>query len=126
MKYTNGQYAEALIAALDGKTNAERRKIAGRFFRALARHRALSRLNRVILEAERRRRRRDGLLKVDVGAAAPLRPKSRLMLEKILGKKTVISETVQEELGAGVRILINEEKLIDASARRKLSEIFQK
>ena len=126
MKYTAAHYAEALLAASHGKNPREQKEIAGRFLRLLARHRALPRLNRIMKEIARRERARNNVTDVEVQSASGLDEKLRAQLEKTLGKTARVRETRRTELLAGTRIIINEERLIDASGLRRLVTLFPK
>lgn len=124
MHYTPAQYAAALAEALRGKTAAQQKEIAGRLFRLLSRARALAHAQRILRAAERMARAQDGSISAEVQSASPVGDAERRSIERVLGKKCHITEAVDPRLLAGVRILINEETLIDATARRRLATLF--
>lgn len=125
MKSTPLQYATALAAALKGKNAAERKQIAWRLFRHLAASRALKHRDRILRAAARMERQREGVVAADVQSASPLGKNALRTMERALGKKAVIAETVDPRLLGGVRVLIDEETLIDATALRRLATLFQ-
>lgn len=125
MKLTPLQYAAALAAVITDKTSAERKQIAGRLFRHLARARALRHRERIVREAGRIMRKQKGMVSATIESAAPVTVQTRRAIGHALGKKTVIAEIADPRLLAGVRILIDEEMLIDATALRRLTTLFQ-
>lgn len=125
MNYTPKQYAAALMGALKGKTAVQQKDIAARLFHHLSRARTLKRLGGIVRQAERMEREKDGVVAADIQSASPLRTSVRQSIERVLGKKAVITEAVDPRLLAGIRILIDEETLIDATARRRLATLFQ-
>lgn len=123
MNYTPIQYAAALMGALKGKTAAQQKDIAARLVRHLSRARAQKRLGDIVRQAERMEREKEGAVAADVQSASPLRAGVRQSIERVLGKKAVMTESVDPRLLAGLRILIDEETLIDATARRRLAAL---
>lgn len=124
MTYTHIHYAQALAAALKGKSAAEQKQIAARLFRRLTRARALKERGRIVRETSRIMRRQEGIIAAEVHSAAPLSAEKRRAIKLALGKKALITQTINPHLLAGVRILINEDILIDATARRRLTALF--
>ena len=125
MKYTVRQYAEALNSALKGKEAAERKKAVGRFLNILRKHRDSARLGRILKEAELLHLKESGLRKVRVEAASPVTEGIKSEIKEILGDKVYLEEEVNPELLAGLRILVDEEIFIDASAKRRLGEMLR-
>ena len=124
MKYSALQYATALASALEDKTPTERKRIAANLFRHMTAARALKHLDRVVQEAERRMRRRQGIHMAEVETPAPLSTARRRSIERALGSKAIITEKINPLLLAGVRMVIDEEILIDATAHRRLTTLF--
>ena len=124
MKYTILQYAAALASALEDKTPTERKHIAARLFRHMTEARALKYLPRVVQEAERILRRKQGIHMAEVETPAPLSTAHRRSIERALGSKAIITEKINPLLLAGVRMVIDEETLIDATASRRLETLF--
>lgn len=69
--------------------------------------------------------RQEGITEADIASAAPLSAERRRAIGRSLGKKAVVSETVDPRLLGGIRILIDDELLIDATASRRLADMFQ-
>jgi len=126
MKYSPRQYAAALRAALEEKSGHERKEILKNFVRALARARTLAKLPVILREVEKQALAAEGLKKVEVESASPVDEKTRKEIERRLGHKIFLKEKINPELLAGIRILVDDETLIDASAKRQLEKMFAK
>lgn len=123
MQYTPGQYAAALVAALEGKTPGKRSDIAKRLADHLAHAGRGRHLARILKETGRIMRRQEGVVTADVASAAPLTDAQRRTVSRTLGPKVALTEHVDSGLLAGIRILIDEETLIDATAARRLNTL---
>ena len=126
MRYTTKQYALALFAALKNKSATDRKEIIKRFLIILRKNRDGARLKLILQETERQHLKDMGLKKVEVVSAGGLSSKVKKEMGEILGGKILWQESVESKLLAGLRILIDEENLIDASASRFLNKIFVK
>lgn len=124
MKYTNKQYASGLLEALEGKPEKKQKEIVRRFLLVLTKNRDWSRLEGIFEEAERICLKEAGLKKVYVETPSSVYPVLKKEIQKILGKKIFFSAKTKPALFGGVRILIDNELLIDASAKRQLDKIF--
>jgi len=125
MKYSPRQYAEVLLSALEGKLEKERKEILKRFVSVLAKNRDLSRLGAILCELEREFFKKSGMKKIWVESVSPLSVGLRKEIEAAVGGKTYLHEKINPSLLAGIRILINDELLIDASARRQIEKLFK-
>ena len=123
MRYNVRQYGEALLGALDGKREGGRKEVVKRFLSLLRKNHDSGKLSRIIQEMERRYLRVAGLRKVEITAASPLGANIKKELKEIFGKEMLLEEKVNPEILAGMRILVDEELFIDASAKRRLEEI---
>lgn len=126
MKYSIKQYAESLLWALADKSKEERRLVLRRFIATLRKNKDLSRLNLIWHEAERQELKKLGLRKVEIESASEVSKTLKKEIENILGKRLFIKEKVKPELLAGIRILVDQEYFIDATAKRKLDKLFLK
>jgi len=124
MTLAASQYAAVLVSSLDKKPEMERVKIIRRFLLLLRKNRDLGRLHLILRKFERLWFSRKGLRKVAVASAAPLDSRTRSDIGRIFGKKLVVEEEVKPNLLAGIRLLIDDETLIDASASRRLNQLF--
>lgn len=126
MKYAIRQYAQALLGALEDKSGRERDEIMKRFLFIVRKNKDWPKLDRILQEAERQLLRKQGIRKVEVESTTPLSRGLRKEIEKILGKKLVLEEKIKPEILAGIKILIDGELLIDASAKRRLDLLLTK
>ncbi|MDP3771939.1 MAG: F0F1 ATP synthase subunit delta [bacterium] len=126
MRYRITHYAEALDRALENKKPEEQKKIVRNFLYLLQRHRMLPRLNRIVEAYERHALKRRGMRKVVMEYANGKIDAMKNEIEKMLGKKIVINAVENPRILAGVRLLIDDEILIDASARHQMEKMFKK
>lgn len=126
MKYRITQYAEALHAALKNAPASKQKEVMRRFAVLLTRHRMSGKSDLVVAAYEKIVLRESGMRKVRIESAAPVSERLKKEIGGILGKKLVVEEETHPELLAGIKILVDNELLIDASAKRQLEKIFQK
>ncbi len=124
MKYRPAQYAEALYDALEGKGPEDRRTIARSFARVLSRHRMTAKTSAILASYEKLSLGRHGMHKVRIESEAPVSEQTRKEIREILGTKIHFEEQENPALLAGMKILVDDELLIDASARRQLDNLF--
>lgn len=124
MKYPAHIYAKALIEVLgDGKKHDEE-KIAENFIGLVRRNGDEMHLRKILEEASRFARGRNGLRKVIIDSARALTPSQRKEVERFLKKEDVVVERIDPSLVAGVRITVNEELQFDGSLKRKMDRAF--
>lgn len=123
MKYTPQQYAVALYAVLKGKSQTGRKEALKRFLLLLQKQRITFKLPQILREVEKQYLKEKGMQKVEVEVAAS-KKNLKQEIEKILGSKILFEEKENPELLAGIKILINDEVLVDASAKRGLELLF--
>lgn len=124
MKYSPRQYALALRAALQKKTATEEKRAIRNFLNLLARNRDQTKLELIIKEAEKIARRKKGIYKVELTSSTKISAKLKKEIEKIIGKKVIFKEKVDPEISAGLKILIEDETLIDATAQSQIAKMF--
>lgn len=123
MKFSTQQYATALYGALAEKSEPERKAVFRNFLSILQKNRDWSRLGLILKEVERLYLKEAGLKKVEVETASSSKTMQR-ELKEILGKNILIKERVNPEILAGLKILINDEILVDASAKAQINRMF--
>jgi F0F1-type ATP synthase delta subunit len=126
MKPSIKQYALALLLALGGQSEKKQKEIIRKFLILLTKNRAWSRLEAVLKEVERLHLKETGLAKVHVETASPISEGLRKEIEKVFGKKISLSSKINPGLFAGIKIIVNDEIMVDASAKKQLDKIFQK
>lgn len=120
MKYRPGQYAEALFATLEDKTEAEQKKIVKRFAEILIQNRAFAKLSAICMAYEKLEKRKQGIRTVRLETVTPVTEKFKQEIYAILGKNINFEEVTNSELLGGIKILIDNEILIDASAKHHI------
>lgn len=124
MRYATGQYAAALSKALTDAPAAQRPAMIRRFLALLRKNRDTRRLSAIMRRVEKQSLADQGLHKVAVTSASPPTPELKKDIAAALQKKPLWEEIVDPAMLGGVRILIDDELLIDASARRRLDQMF--
>lgn len=126
MKYRVIQYAEALHAALKNVPVSKQKELMRQFAALLTRHRMSAKSGLIVAAYEKIVLRESGMRKVNIESAAPVTERLKKEIGKILGEKIFIQEETHPELLAGIKILVDNELLIDASAKRQVERIFEK
>jgi len=125
MKHSPKLYATAFAEAAEGKLSPEQeKKLVKNLLKIVEFNGDGHRLMQILAEAERLLRKKSGKHKVVVESARALTPANRKMLARFADKNDVLEEKISPELGAGVKIVIDEEKQLDFSLRRKLEKLF--
>ena len=126
MKYTNKQYASSLISALHGKAVKEQGQAIKRFLGILAKNGDAQKRNQILSEVKREYFKKNDIHKVDVQSAVKLSDSLKKDLEEALGKKIILDENIKPELIGGIKILIDDETLIDATIKTQLDKMFNR
>ena len=126
MKYRVSQYAQALHAALIGKSEAEQKKIIVRFVELLVRHRVIGKAHAICAVYEKLALQKRGERLVQIETASPASETLKQQIYTVLGKNIHIEERVNSQVLGGVKMLIDDEILIDASAKGQIENLFIK
>lgn len=124
MRYNTGQYAAALTSALADAPSDKRSLMIRRFLHLLRKNKDTRRLGAIVRKVEKQSLADQGLQKIALISASPVAPATKKEIEKILSRKPLWEETVDPMMLGGIRILVDDELLIDASARRRLDRMF--
>lgn len=124
MRYTVTQYSEALAAALADAAADKQPQMIRRFLHLLQKNKDAKLLGAIVRKTERQWFGSQKLHRVAVASASPIQPAVKKEIEAALDKKPVWEETIDPSLLGGIRVLIDDELLIDASARRRLDRMF--
>lgn len=125
MRYSVKKYAQALYESSKGKSGAESEKVVKSFVALLDHYHDRSLLARVIEQYERIRRQSEGITKVEATTARKLSSKSKGEIEKKFGGKVEISEKVHPEVLGGVKLIINDEYLVDGTMEGKVERLYK-
>lgn len=126
MKYSPKQYACALLESLKGKSETKQKEMVGNFLKTLSKNNDWSRLNSILRTVEKEYLKDAGLKKVYLETAGSVMPGLEKEIEKILGHRIYFLSKTNPTLLAGIKILVDDELLIDASAKNKIEKIFAK
>lgn len=121
MRYTIRQYAEALASAVASPT-IDIKKLAKKFFFVLLKNKDLNMLQVILLETEKLYLKENNLKKVRLEVSGLIKDNLKEEIKNILGGRVLIRESINNDLGAGLRIFINDYFLIDASAKNIFKE----
>lgn len=124
MKYTPLQYAQSFLSALKNKPENEQKKMIGSFLYILKKNRNWHERGRIFREIEKQFLKESGIKKVSVETPSPVSKEMKKEIEKIFGGKIFWRERVKSDLCAGIRIEINDETLIDGTAKNRLKKLF--
>ena len=124
MKYRSSQYAQALYVATEGKSEAEQKKIIKRFVELLVRHRVIGKAHAISAAYEKLALQKRGERLVQIETATPASEKLKQEIRTVLGKNIYIKERVNPQVLGGVKMLVDDEILIDASVKRQLERMF--
>ena len=126
MKYRVSQYAEALAGATEGKSEAEQKRIVKRFSDLLVRHRMIGRAKMICVAYEKLVLQKKGMRSVRIETATPASEKIKKEIHTMLGKNIHIEAITNPDVLGGIRIVVDDEILIDASVRRQMENMFRK
>ena len=126
MKYRVSQYAEALVAATEGKGEAEQKKIVKRFAALLVRHRVIGKARMICAAYEKIVLQKNGMRSVRIETASPASEKIKKEIHAMLGKNIRIEAITNPDVLGGITIVVDDEILIDASIRRQMENMFRK
>ena len=124
MKYRPIQYAQAFLEVCENKSEAEQKKIVKRFVQLLVRYRATGSISAICTAYEKLALQSKGMRRVQVEVVNPISEQLKKDIHAILGKNIHIEEVKNPDLLGGVKILVDDEILIDASARRHIENLF--
>ena len=126
MKYSARIYANALVAVLREKSAAEQKKITRRFAALLQKNRDWPRRAAIIRAADKEYRRVSGRTHIRVETPESLTGHTEKEIKNMFGRGAFLDTAVVPQHLAGIRILIDDEVLIDATARRRMDRLFPK
>lgn len=121
MRYTIRQYAEAFASAVV-PSKIDLKELAKKIFFVLLKNKDLNMLQAVLLETEKLYLKKTNLKKVHLEVSGLIQDNLKEEIKNILGGRVLIRESINNDLGAGLRIFINDYFLIDASAKNIFKE----
>jgi F0F1-type ATP synthase delta subunit len=129
MKYPAHIYAKALAEVIGNSSKESNAKesatIVKNFLALVRRNGDEAHLRAIVEEAARFARGKAGIRKVSVESARALTAAQEKEVGKFLKTGDVVERTIDPELIAGIRIVLNDEMQFDGSLRGKLDKVFR-
>ncbi len=125
MRYTPRHYAEALYAVLKNTAPGAQPKILKQFLGVVKKHNDWRRIHVILHSFEKVYLEKEGLRAVTVDYVDVMPKGLKEAIARQLNGKLIFEERCCPDLYAGVRIFVNNEILIDASARAYLKILFR-
>lgn len=125
MKYSIHQYARALYETLRKSPEEKRKEVFRRFYTLLLKDRKSAIVDRVLAEVERMYRKEKDVHKMIIESASGVSAGTKKEIMRAAGERIIVQENINPALMGGVTFFIDDEILIDASARRQLSKLFK-
>ena len=123
MRYPARMYAEAFVEVL-GDGRIPEGAAAENFLRVVRANGDEGQLRKILDEALRFARGKDGVRKVAIASARSLTPAQRAALARFVKPGDVVEYEVDPALVAGITITVNDEMQFDGSLKRKLDRAF--
>jgi F0F1-type ATP synthase delta subunit len=120
MKYNYKIYARALVSALDEAQDlAQKEKIIKNFLSLIQKNKDTRQLKKIIDFASKIIYKKEGRQRIILETA---RPQNNLknLFQKFFNEKDIIEEKINPNILAGIRIVINDEKELDFSFKKRL------
>jgi F0F1-type ATP synthase delta subunit len=124
MKYAPKLYAKALAEVAAGHLSpAKEKEIIQNFTKAVMDRGGRKQWPKIVAAAEQALREKEGLRKVTVESARPLKD-AQSDLKGFIRKEDVLEEKVDPEIIAGIKITLDDARQFDGSLSRKLNRLF--
>lgn len=125
MKYTLATYAKAFTAAARAKAPTDKTKLVHNFLSLLKRTGDIRYGDDIVRAVEAAWVRKEGGRDIRLETAQPMNERLRKAVHTKFTNKDLIQETINPALIAGIRIVINGERELDGSMRRKVQKLFR-
>lgn len=123
MKYTVNQYALALYGAIKENPNS-RKQILERFYRSLFKDKKTGLVDQILSKTEKLSRKDSKINKVVIESVDGVSEETKKEIMQIFGKNTIIIDKRNPTVLGGIKFLINEEVLIDATLKKQADKLF--
>ena len=124
MKHTIRQYAEAFLSALHEKKEKERARVIKGLLETLRRNGDKSKLALILNETEKQYYKNQNVHKIKLSSVFPVHDSIKKEILKSMGNGVVTDEVIDSSLLGGIKILVDDEILIDATIKRQLERLF--
>jgi len=117
-------YAKALSDVI-AKRKVDEKKIIKNFIKFLISSGYTKKTNQILDLAEEMLLKKQGKRKIIFETARSLTPKTRAFLEEFVKEGDVVKEKINQDLVAGIKITVNNEKQFDNSILNKINNIYK-
>ncbi len=124
MKYAPELYAQAFFSVWDTTPPRKRSQCLKRFVQTVAKYGDNARFRKIVLALEEEATRRKGGRVVEFEFARPISPSLLSRLADAFSPRDLIRVRVKPDLIAGVRMVVNGERQLDTTLRRKIDDMF--
>ncbi|OGZ70236.1 MAG: hypothetical protein A2904_00745 [Candidatus Staskawiczbacteria bacterium RIFCSPLOWO2_01_FULL_33_9] len=125
MKYKSKEYAKALVwLILKEKSPVQEKKLTDNFLKLLEKNGDNIKIKEILNLTETLFFKQTGRKKIILETARKMSSKQKDLFSHLVKKGDIVQEKINEDLIAGVKIIINNEKQIDFSMQKKLQNIF--
>ena len=126
MKHSPQLYAHAFSAVASGPLSSEREKtLVKNFLNLIKKNGDEHQLKKILARTEQQLREDCGRRKVVIETARRQKHSCADRLKGFITKDDIIEEDIDSELGAGLRITVNDELRFDGSYKKRLSGLFK-
>jgi F0F1-type ATP synthase delta subunit len=123
-RYTPKQYATALFESLQEK-GVKADAVVKSFAGVVAKNYDRALLPKIIMQLKKLERSKGGIHEVVLTSARPLEKAVVVEIKKKVGEGSHIKEVVDEEVLGGLKILINDEMVIDGTYKTRINRMVE-
>ncbi len=124
MRYSIRNYAQALADVSQEAHAKDAHDIQKNFLELLRRSGDEAHLGKILVEAERIMRAKDGSKHFVVTMARKQKSSGHEILKHLVRPHDVVTESIDSTLVAGIRVTMNDEMVFDGSLKTKLNAMF--
>ena len=124
-KRTPKQYADALYEITRDLADSDLKDAIVPFVSLLAKDRKFSKVSQIIELFEKKIKKEEGVVEIDVATARKMTEELRGGIEKVFGGKVDMTTAVDKELLGGI-VVETEDTILDASVRTQLKRLESK
>src|ERR1700722_14850261 len=125
MKYSTHDYAKALVEAIENPAVKDKNAIEKNFLALVRRNGDEARLMKILTEAARISRGKDGSRQVIVEAARKLSASQEKIVHQFMKPGDIAEYSTNPDLVAGIKITVNDEMQFDGTMKAKLDRMFE-
>ena len=123
MKYSIQNYAKALVETIEDP-KANQNVIAKNFLALVRKNGDEGRAKKILEEASRLSRGKSGGREVVIESARPLGKSQEKLLQQFVKPGDTLKYTIDPDLVAGVKIIVNDDMQFDGTMKGKLDKLF--